>query len=156
MLSKEYMEHYEWLKSVFPNFTLEMYEGKEPAFYNEGINEPIGRYTAWFGSGDITQSGHLVNSDIGLDKLNHLYIVGDYIKLMHIPMDGISHYWYWDNTDGFVNHGKDCMPKYPKDYVENLMKKKREYDGVELWEKTKTIFINAFTEKEGDFYSNIL
>lgn len=43
-------------------------------------------------------------------------------------------------------HGKDCLPKYPKDYVEKLFKKKRPD-----WEKVKERFIEEFVKVEGEF-----
>jgi len=124
-----------------------MYIGNTPN-RSEGL---IDYYSCFYGGGSVTTDGELLNAQVSLqDTNNTIYIVGDNIELMHIPYDGVSHYWKWTNKEGFLVHGKDCLPKYPKDYVYRLLKKKRDMDGTYLWEKVKNRFIEEFEKKEGE------
>lgn len=142
----------EWMMETFPNYTEAMYYGNEPAYYNEYLSGKGGHYSSKYGTLDLTPSGEIWAANVGLGDINNtIYIVGDSVELMHIPYDGIPHYWKWTNKERFLVHGKDCLPKCPKDYIKNLMKKKREMDGTFIWETVKAQFINEFTKIEGDF-----
>lgn len=137
---------YEYLHSIFPHYTYDMYIGNTPN-RSEDLTD---YYSCFYGGGSVTVDGELLNAQVSLqDKNNTIYIVGDNVELMHIPYDGVPHYWKWTNKDGFLVHGKDCLPKYPKDYVYRLLKKKRDMDGTYLWEKVKNKFIEEFEKKEG-------
>lgn len=137
---------YNYLFETFPNYTKNMYDGNEPNYYNEGINGKIAHYSCKYGTGEIDINGKLIYGNISLDKLNNIYIVGDWIKFIHIPYDGIPHAWGWDNIRGYFKEGsgKDCTPDYPKEYIIKLLNKKREYDGTILYEKIKEKFLEVF------------
>lgn len=152
-----------WMMETFPNYTEAMYMGNEPSYYSDYLTGKGPHYTSFYGTLDLTPSGEIWSSNITLgDKNNTIYMIGNKIELMHIPCDGIPHYWLWCNESmakakglegqGFFTHGKDCLPKYPKDYVEKLLKKKRpDRDGCFVWEKVKERFIEEFIKVEGDF-----
>ena len=65
---------------TFPNYTEEMYEGNKPNYYNDGINGKIAHYSCKYGGGEIDSDGELIYSNISLDKLNNIYIVGNWVK----------------------------------------------------------------------------
>ena len=139
---------YNYLFETFPNYTKNMYDGNEPNYYNEGINGEIAHYSCKYGTGEIDINGKLIYGNISLDKLNNIYIVGDGIKFIHIPYDGIPHAWGWDNIRGYFKEGsgKDCTPDYPKEYILKLLNKKRDYDGTILYEKIKEKFLEIFNK----------
>lgn len=138
----------EFLMKTFPNYTEAMYDGNEPNYYNDGINGKIAHYSCKYGGGEIDSDGELIYSNISLDKLNSIYIVGKWIKFIHIPYDGIPHAWGWDNERGYFTEGsgKNCTPDYPKEYIIKLLNKKRDYCGTILYEKTKEKFLNIFNK----------
>lgn len=139
---------YNYLFETFPNYTKNMYDGNEPNYYNDGINGKIAHYSCKYGTGEIDINGKLIYGNISLDKVNNIYIVGDWIKFIHIPYDGIPHAWGWDNTRGYFKEGsgKDCTPDYPKEYILKLLNKKREYDRTILYEKIKEKFLEVFNK----------
>ena len=146
-----------WMMETFPNYTEDMWNGNEPNYYGEGINGNIAHYSCRYGCGEVAPDGTIIHAQISLDKLNTIYIVGNYVKLMHIPYDGVPHYWYWEYKDGvsdFYVHGKDCLPKYPKDYVNRLMKKKRDFDGTYLYEVVKKYFMEMWNITTNEILSN--
>lgn len=140
-----------WMMETFPNYTEAMYMGNEPSYYNNYLTGKGPHYATFYGTLDLTPEGEIWTANITLgDGNNTIYIVGNDVKLMHIPYDGIPHYWEWTNKTGFITHGKDCLPKYPKDYVNRLMKKKKpDKDGNFAWEKVKKTFIEEFIKVEG-------
>lgn len=142
-----------WMMETFPNYTESMYMGNEPNYYSDYLTGKGPHYASFYGTLDLTPEGEIWAANITFgDKNNTIYIVGDNIELMHIPYDGIPHYWKWTNKEGFFTHGKDCLPKYPKDYVERLLKKKRpDRDGCFAWEKVKERFMEEFIKVEGGF-----
>lgn len=142
-----------WMMETFPNYTESMYMGNEPNYYSDYLTGKGPHYASFYGTLDLTPEGEIWAANVTFgDKNNTIYIVGDNIELMHIPYDGIPHYWKWTNKEGFFTHGKDCLPKYPKDYIERLMKKKRpDRDGCFAWEKVKERFIEEFIKVEGGF-----
>lgn len=137
-----------FLMETFPNYTEEMYNGNEPNYYTDGINGKIAHYSCKYGGGEIDSDGELIYSNISLDKLNNIYIVGKWIKFIHIPYDGIPHVWGWDNKRGYFaeGSGKDCTPNYPKEYIIKLLNKKRDYNNTILYEKTKEKFLDEFNK----------
>ena len=137
-----------FLMETFPNYTEEMYNGNEPNYYNDGINGKIAHYSCKYGGGEIDSDGELIYSNISLDKLNNIYIVGKWVKFIHIPYDGIPHAWGWDNERGYFKEGsgKDCTPNYPKEYIIKLLNKKRDFDNTILYEKTKEKFLDEFNK----------
>ena len=138
---------------TFPNYTEAMYCGDEPSYYKAGIGGKIAHYQSYYGSGDFDWNGEIVNAEVSLlDNNNTIYIVGNNIELMHIPYDGVPHYWKWTTKQSFLEHGKKCLPNYPKDYIQRLFKKKRDMDGSFLFEKVKEKFLKVFVEIEGEFY----
>lgn len=141
------------MMETFPNYTESMYMGNEPNYYSDYLTGKGPHYASFYGTLDLTPEGEIWAANITFgDKNNTIYIVGDNIELMHIPYDGIPHYWKWTNKEGFFTHGKDCLPKYPKDYVERLLKKKRpDRDGCFAWEKVKERFMEEFIKVEGGF-----
>ena len=157
MTHEERLSQLEWLKDVFPNYKDEMYWGNMPQNTKPGLNGEIYHYNPYYGSGDMDDEGNLLNAQIGLDTNNTLYIIGNNIHFLHIPVDGIPHYWCWNNStmwpegEGFQEHGKSCLPKYPKDYIQKMLKKKRDFDGSLLWEKAKERFREEFVKREGEF-----
>ena len=142
-----------WMMETFPNYTEDMYLGNEPSYYNDYLTGKGPHYASFYGTLDLTPEGEIWAANISFgDKNNTIYIIGDNIELMHIPFDGIPHYWKWTNKEGFVTHGKDCLPKYPKDYVARLLKKMRpDRDGCLAWKKVKARFIKEFVKIEGEF-----
>lgn len=142
-----------WMMETFPNYTEAMYRGNEPSYYNDYLTGKGPHYASFYGTLDLTPEGEIWAANITFgDKNNTIYIVGDNVELMHIPYDGIPHYWKWTNKERFFTHGKDCLPKYPKDYVERLLKKKRpDRDGCFAWEKIKKRFVEEFVKVEGGF-----
>lgn len=140
-----------WMMETFPNYTEAMFDGNEPSYYNDYLTGKGPHYASFYGTLDLTPKGEIWAANISLlDRNNNIYIVGDSIELMHIPYDGIPHYWKWTNKEGFIVHGKDCFPKYPKDYVHRLMKKKRpNMDGSFAWETVKKKFMDEFIRIEG-------
>lgn len=143
----------EWMMTTFPNYTEDMYEGNQPSYYNNYINGKGAHFSCKYGTLDLDPDGNIWSANITLgDKNNTIYIIGNEIWLMHIPYDGIPHYWKWHNNNGWIVHGKNCLPKYPKDYIAKLMKKKRpDRDGCFAWEKVKERFIEEFVRVEGGF-----
>lgn len=135
-----------FLMETFPNYTEEMYNGNEPNYYIDGINGKIAHYSCKYGIGEIDSNGELIYSTISLDKLNNIYIIGKWIKFIHIPYDGIPHAWGWNNEIGYFKEGsgKDCTPDYPKEYILKLLNKKRDYCSTILYEKTKEKFLEVF------------
>lgn len=136
-----------YISEVFPNFTKEMYDGNEPNYYVDGINGKIANYSCKYGGGRIDCNGDIIYANISLDKLNYIYIVGNYVKFIHIPYDGIPHSWGWDNQKGYFKEGsgKSCLPDYPEDYIIKLFNKKnKEYIGTVLYEKVKFKFLGVF------------
>lgn len=142
-----------WMMETFPNYTEEMYYGNKPSYYNEYVTGKGAHYASFYGTLDLTPEGEIWGANVTLgDKNNTIYIIGNSIELMHIPYDGIPHYWKWTNKEGFLVHDKNCLPEYPKDYIGKLMKKKRpDRDGCFAWEKVKEKFIEEFTKVEGGF-----
>lgn len=142
-----------WMMETFPNYTEAMYMGNEPSYYNDYLTGKGPHYATFYGTLDLTPEGEIWAANITLgDGNNTIYIVGNDVELMHIPYDGIPHYWKWTNKEGFIVHGKDCFPKYPKDYVYRLMKKKRpNMDGSFVWETVKKRFVDEFIKIEGSF-----
>lgn len=142
-----------WMMETLPNYTENMYMGNEPSCYNDYLIGKGGHYLCFYGTLDLTPEGEIWATEINLgDRNNNIYIVGDNVELMHNPQDGNWHYWKWTNKEGFLVHGKDCLPKYPKDYVERLIKKKRpDRDGCFAWEKVKERFTEEFVKVEGEF-----
>lgn len=142
------MTYAKWMMDTFPNYTEDMWNGNEPNYFDKGINGDIAHYSCRYGGGSIAPDGTILHAQISLDKLNTMYIVGDSIKLMHIPYDGIPHYWYWsygyDGKYGFYEHGKTCLPKYPDEYIEKLLNKKRDFDGTKLYEIVKKYVLEKF------------
>ena len=140
-----------WMMETFPNYTEAMYMGNEPSYYNDYLTGKGPHYATFYGTLDLTPEGEIWAANITLgDGNNTIYIVGNDVELMHIPYDGIPHYWKWTNKTGFITHGKNCLPKYPKDYVNRLMKKKKpDKDGYFAWEKVKKTFIEEFIKVEG-------
>ena len=138
---------------TFPNYTEAMYLRNEPSYYNDYLTGKGPHYASFYGTLDLTPEGEIWAANISFgDKNNTIYIIGDNIELMHIPYDGIPHYWKWHNKNGWIVHGKDCLPKYPKDYVERLLKKKRpDRDECFVWETVKERFIEEFVKSEGEF-----
>ncbi len=136
----------EFLFDCFPNYTREMYLGNKPNYYSPGINGDIANYSCKYGGGQIDANGELIHSNVSLDKLNTIYIVGNFVKFIHIPYDGIPHAWGWDNERGYFKEGsgKDCTPSYPKEYILKLLNKKKDYVGTILYEKTKEKFLEVF------------
>lgn len=141
------------MMETFPNYTENMYNGNEPSYYSDGINGNIANYSCRYGCGSVAQNGELIHAQISLDKLNTIYVVGNDIKILHIPYDGVPHFWYWsygyNNEYGFYNHGKDCLPKYPVDYVEKLLNKKRDFDGTKFYEIVKRYVLKKFCDYNG-------
>lgn len=137
-----------FLMETFPNYTEEMYNGNEPAYYNKGINGDIAHYSCYYGNGEIDANGDIIYSNISLSKLNSIYIVGNFVKFIHIPYDGIPHVWGWDNERGFFKEGsgKDCTPDYPKEYILKLFKKKYSFNDTILYKKTKEKFLEVFNQ----------
>ena len=137
---------YNFLFESFPNYTEEMYNGNKPNYYSPGVNGDIANYSCRYGGGKIDHEGNLIYSNISLDRLNNIYIVGEWVKFIHIPYDGIPHAWGWENGKGYFKEGsgKDCTPDYPKEYIFKLLNKKRDYDGTVLYEKTKEKFLEVF------------
>ena len=156
--------NYNFLSDIFSNFTEDMYNGNTPAYYNEYQTGQGAHYQTFFGTLDLTPEGQIWAANITFgDKNNTIYIIGDKVELMHIPYDGIPHYWMWCNeamakakcldSKGFYNHGKDCLPKYPKDYIQRLLKKKRpDRDNSFVWQTVTKRFTDEFIQTEGDFY----
>lgn len=139
---------YNFMFECFPNYTKEMYNGNELNYYVDGINGEIAHYSCKYGIGEIDSNGELIYSTIYLDKLNNIYIIGKWVKFIHIPYDGIPHAWGWDNERGYFKEGsgKDCTPEYPKEYILKILNKKRDYDGTILYEKTKERFLEVFNK----------
>lgn len=137
---------YNFLFETFPNYTQEMYNGNKPNYYSPGVNGDIANYSCYYGGGQIDYNGNLIYSNISLDRTNNIYIVGEWVKFIHIPYDGIPHAWGWDNKVGYFieGSGKDCTPDYPKEYILKLLNKKRDYCGTILYEKTKEKFLEVF------------
>ena len=137
---------YNFLFKSFPNYTKEMYDGNEPAYYSPGIKGDISNYSCYYGNGQIDCEGNLFFSNITLDRLNNIYIIGKYVKFIHVPYDGVPHAWGWDNERGYFKEGsgKDCTPNYPKEYILRILNKKRDYCGTILYEKTKEKFLEVF------------
>lgn len=137
-----------FLMETFPNYTEEMYEGNKPNYYNDGINGKIAHYSCKYGGGEIDSDGELIYSNISLDKLNNIYIVGKWVKFIHIPYDGIPHAWGWDNERGYFTEGsgKDCTPNYPKEYILKLFNKKRDINDSILYKKIKEKFLEEFNK----------
>ena len=135
---------YNFMLETFPNYTKNMYDGNEPNYYDEGINGEIANYSCRYGGGKIDCEGNLIYSNVTLDKLNNIYIVGEWVQFVHIPYDGIPHAWGWSNKKGYFKEGRDCTPKYPKEYILKILNKKRDYDGTILYEKTKEKFLKVF------------
>ena len=135
-----------FLMETFPNYTQAMYDGNEPNYYNDGVNGKIAHYSCFYGSGEIDSNGKLLYADMSFNTLNHIYIVGNWIKFIHIPYNGISHVWGWDNNRGFFKEGsgKDCTPDYPIEYILNLFKRKHCFDKTVLYEKIKERFLEEF------------
>lgn len=138
----------EFLFETFPNYTRAMYDGNKPNYYSPGIHGDIGNYSCKYGGGQIDANGELIYSNVSLDKLNNIYIVGNFVKFIHIPYDGIPHAWGWDNERGYFKEGsgKDCTPSYPKEYILKLLNKKKDYVGTVLYEKTKEKFLEVFNK----------
>lgn len=143
----------EFMMETFPNYTEAMWKGNEPSYYVDYITGKGAHYSCNYGILDLTPEGEIWSANISLgDKNNTIYIIGDRIELMHIPYDGIPHYWKWINKEGFVLHGKDCFPRYPKDYIKTLLNKKRpDKDGTFVWETVKKRFLEEFVKVEGEF-----
>ena len=143
----------EWMTETFPNYTEDMYMGNEPSYSSDYLTGKGEHYASFYGTLDLTPTGEIWAANVNFgDANNTIYIIGDRVELMHIPYDGIPHYWKWTNKDGFLVHGKDCLPKYPKDYIKKLMQKKRpDRDGYFVWEKVKERFIKEFVKNEGAF-----
>lgn len=137
-----------FLMETFPNYTEAMYEGNEPSYYNDGINGKIAHYSCKYGTGEIDINGKLIYGNVSLDKLNNIYIVGSWVKFIHIPYDGIPHSWGWDNERGYFKEGsgKDCTPNYPKEYILKLFNKKRDINDSILYKKIKERFLIEFNK----------
>ena len=110
------------VQSIFPNYTETMYLGNEPTYYIDYVNNKKGsHYQNEQGHMNLTPDNEIWSAQFSLDTNNTIYIVGNHIKLIHIPYDGIPHYWQWTNDERFYEHGKKCLPKYPKDYINKLI-----------------------------------
>lgn len=147
------MPDYNFLHSVFPNYTISMWQGNEPSIPNYSTHvsgTPIQHWSWEYGSADtyLGDNGYvLINADIKLPSELHVFICGDRLELSYIS----SNIWKWINEDG----GEMALwgYKYPIPEAEVRLMMSKELPDSVIWRLIKKRMWELFeaAEYKGDY-----
>lgn len=148
---------YNFLHSIFPNYTLPMYQGNEPSNPNHSTHisgSPIQHWSWEYGCADtyLGENGYvIINADVKLPSELHVFICCDRLELVYIPYIADDKYWKWTNK----NNGELTIRGYkyavPETKIRRMMNKQLP-DSV-IWRLIKERMWELFeaAEYKGDY-----
>lgn len=148
---------YNFLHSIFPNYTLSMYQGNEPSNPNHSTHisgSPIQHWSWEHGCADtyLDENGYvIINADVKLPSELHVFICGNRLEMSHIPYIADDKYWKWTNDE----NGNLTMVGYkhfiPEAKIRRMMNK--ELPDSVIWRLIKERMWELFesAEYKGDY-----
>lgn len=148
---------YNFLHSIFPNYTLSMYQGNEPSNPNHSTHisdSPIQHWSWEYGCADtyLDENGYvIINADVKLPSELHVFICGDRLEMSYIPYIADNKYWKWTNDE----NGNLIMVGYkhfiPEAKIRRMMNK--ELPDSVIWRLIKERMWELFesAEYKGDY-----
>lgn len=148
---------YNFLHSIFPNYTLSMYQGNEPSnpnFSTHISGSPIQHWSWEYGCADtyLSENGYvIINADVKLPSELHVFICGDRLEMSYIPYIADDKYWKWSNDE----NGNLTMVGYkhfiPEAKIRRMMNK--ELPDSVIWRLIKERMCELFeaAEYKGDY-----
>lgn len=148
---------YNFLHSIFPNYTLSMYQGNEPSNPNYSIHisgSPIQHWSWEYGSADTYcgENGYeIINASVKLPSELDVFICVDILWLTYIPYIADDKYWKWPNE----NSGDLWMRGYkhiiPEAKIRRMMSK--EIPDCLIWRLIKDKMWKLFeaADYKGDY-----
>lgn len=148
---------YEFLHSVFPNYTLEMWKGNEPSIlkYHERVNGGYSQKWSWeYGLAETYEENNQVNiisADVGLPSGLNVFICGDFLELSYNPITLENKYWAWTNKDGGIFRMNGYKYVIPEAKIRRMMRK--EIPDCVIWRLIKERMWELFeaAEYKGDY-----
>ena len=148
---------YNFLHSIFPNYTFSMYQGNEPSNPNHSTHisgSPIQHWSWEYGCADtyLGENGYvIINADVKLPSELHVFICGDRLEMSYIPYITDDKYWKWSNDE----NGNLTMVGYkhfiPEAKIRRMMNK--ELPDSVIWRLIKERMWELFeaAEYKGDY-----
>lgn len=148
---------YNFLHSIFPYYTLKMYQGNEPSNPNYSIHvsgAPIQHWSWEYGCADTYcgDNGYVIlNADVKLPSELHVFICGDHLELSYIPYIADDKYWKWTNDNGGNLWMRGYKHAIPEDKIRRMMSK--ELPDSLIWRLIKERMWELFetAEYKGDY-----
>lgn len=151
------MPDYNFLHSVFPNYTISMWQGNEPSIpkYSTHVSgAPIQHWSWEYGSADTYSDDygyHLISASTTLPSKLRVFICGDHIELSYIPHVADDKYWTWTNDEDGNLHMKGYKYAIPEAKIRRMMSK--ELPDSLIWRLIKERMWELFeaAEYKGDY-----
>lgn len=148
---------YNFLHSIFPNYTLSMYQGNKPSNPNHSTHvsgSPVQHWSWEYGCADtyLGENGYvIINADVKLPSELHVFICGNRLEMSYIPYIADDKYWKWTNDE----NGNLTMVGYkhfiPEAKIRRMMNK--ELPDSVIWRLIKERMWELFetAEYKGDY-----
>lgn len=109
----------EFLKSVFPNFTDEMYDcnapcGKGHEMIDGGVSD---RWSTKYGNME-SYNGEILHAEFSINHKITIYITGNHLWIMDIRYAGKTDFWEYTNIEGRGFPGSPCCSERSRHTLE--------------------------------------
>ena len=151
------MPDYNFLHSVFPNYTVAMWQGNEPSipkYFTHVSGSPVQHWSWEYGSADtyLSENGYvIINADVKLPSELHVFICGDRLEISYIPYIADDKYWKWSNDEDGNLSMKGYQYAVPEAKIRRMMNK--ELPDSVIWRLIKERMWALFeaAEYKGDY-----
>lgn len=151
------MPDYNFLHSVFPNYTLSMWQGNEPSIPNYSTHVsglPIQHWSWEHGCADTYCSENeyvIINASVKLPSELDVFICHDTLWLTYIPYIADDKYWKWTNDNGGNLWMRGYKHFIPEAKIRRMMSK--ELPDSLIWRLIKERMWELFetAEYKGDY-----